>query len=166
MRSIWKLSICAASLALGQLAWAQSSPVSSQLLAQRVDMVAGKPVLKAAGDGKPGDVLQYSATYRNTGTAAAAKLLATVPVPPGTTFIAASDQPAQAQASTDGSTFAPMPLTRTVKQADGSTRKEPVPLADYRAVRWEIGTLPAGATTVVSLRTRIDSPVVASAAKP
>jgi uncharacterized repeat protein (TIGR01451 family) len=52
---------------------------------------------KPAGDGKPGDVLQYSATYRNTGAAAAAKLLATVPVPPGTTFIAASAEPAQAR---------------------------------------------------------------------
>jgi hypothetical protein len=88
-----------------------------------------------------------------------------VPVPPGTTFIAASAEPAQAQASTDGNTFAPMPLTRMVKQADGSTRKEPVPLADYRALRWEIGTLAAGATTVVSLRVSIDAPA-ASAAKP
>ena len=166
MKPILKLCMFAAGLALGQAVWAQASPVSSQLLAQRVDMVAGKPVLKPAGDGKPGETLQYTATYRNTGTAAAAKLLATVPVPPGTTFIAASAEPAQAQASTDGTTFAPMPLTRMVKQADGSTRKEPVPLADYRALRWEIGTLPAGATTVVSLRTRIDAPVVASAAKP
>jgi uncharacterized repeat protein (TIGR01451 family) len=166
MKIVLKFCLFAAGLALGQAVLAQASPVSSQLLAQRVEMVAGKPVLKAAGDGKPGDVLQYSATYRNTGAAAAAKLLATVPVPPGTTFIAASAQPAQAQASTDGNTFAPMPLTRLVKQADGSTRKEPVPLADYRALRWEIGTLPAGATTVVSLRVSIDSPAVASVAKP
>lgn len=166
MKAVLKFCIFAAGLALGQVVLAQATPVTSQLLAQRVEMVAGKPVLKPAGDGKPGDVLQYSATYRNTGTAAAAKLLATVPVPTGTTFIAASDLPAQAQASTDGSTFAPTPLTRTVKQADGSTRKEIVPLADYRALRWEIGNLPAGATTVVSLRVSIDSPAVVSAAKP
>lgn len=166
MNPILKVCLFAASLAMGQAVLAQASPVSSQLVAQRVEMVAGKPVLKAAGDGKPGDVLQYSATYRNTGAAAAAKLLATVPVPPGTTFIAASAEPAQAQASTDGATFAPMPLTRLVKLADGSTRKEPVPLSDYRALRWEIGTLAAGATTAVSLRVSIDAPVVASAAKP
>lgn len=166
MRSIWKFGVVAAGLVMAQMALAQSSPVTSQLLAQRVEMVAGKPVLKAAGDGKPGDVLQYSATYRNTGATTAGKLLATVPVPPGTTFIAASAEPAQAQASTDGTTFAPMPLTRLVKQADGSTRKEPVPLADYRALRWEIGSLPAGATSVVSLRVSIDSPAVVSAAKP
>lgn len=166
MRSILTIGIFAAGLALAQIALAQGAPVSSQLLVQRVDMVAGKPVLKAAGDGKPGDVLQYSATYRNTGATAAGKLLATVPVPPGTTLVQASPEPAQAMASTDGTTFAPMPLTRLVKQADGSTRKEPVPLADYRALRWEIGALPAGATAVVSLRARIDAPVVALAAKP
>ena len=166
MKSALKFCIFAAGLVFGHAVWAQASPVSSQLLAQRVEMVGGKPVFKPAGDGKPGDLLQYSATYRNTGTAAAGKLLATIPVPPGTTFIAASAEPAQALASTDGSAFAPMPLTRMVKQADGSVRKEPVPLADYRALRWEIGTLAAGASTVVSLRVRIDSPAAAPAAKP
>ncbi|MEO7886909.1 hypothetical protein [Polaromonas sp.] len=166
MKSALKFCIFAAGLALGQAVLAQASPVSSQLLAQRVELVAGKPVLKPAGDGKPGDVLQYSATYRNTSAAAADKLLATVPVPPGTTLIAASADPALALASTDGNVFAPMPLTRMVKQADGSVRKEPVPLADYRALRWEIGTLAAGASTVVSLRVRIDSPAAVPAAKP
>lgn len=166
MKSALKLCIFAVGLVFGQAVLAQASPVSSQLLAQRVEMVGGKPVLKPAGDGKPGDVLQYSATYRNTSAAAAGKLLATIPVPPGTTFIAASAEPAQALASTDGTVFAPMPLTRMVKQADGSVRKEPVPLADYRALRWETGTLAAGASTVVSLRVRIDSPAVALAAKP
>ena len=166
MKTILKFCIFTAGLALGQVVLAQASPVSSQLSAQRVEMVAGKPVLKAASDGKPGDLLQYSASYRNTGAVAAAKLLATVPVPPGTTYIAASAEPAQAQASTDGSNFAPLPLTRLVKQLDGSTRKEPVPLSDYRAVRWEIGALPANATTVVSLRVSIDSPAAVAAAKP
>lgn len=166
MKSTLKFCIFAAGVALGQMVLAQASPVSSQLLAQRVEMAGGKPVLKPAGDGKPGDVLQYSATYRNTSAAAAGKLLATIPVPPGTTFIAASAEPAQALASTDGALFAPMPLTRMVKQADGSVRKEPVPLAEYRALRWEIGTLPAGGSTVVSLRVRIDPPVATAAAKP
>lgn len=167
MKSIWKAGIFAAGLALSQMALTQKAPsLTSQLLAQRVDMVAGKPVLSPAGEGRPGDVLQYSATYRNTAATPAAKLLATLPVPPGTTLIQASAEPAQAMASTDGSTFAPMPLTRIVKQADGSTRKEPVPLAEYRALRWDIGALPSGASTVVSLRVRIDTPVVALAAKP
>lgn len=170
MKSIWKAGIFAASLALSQMALTQkvppSPPLTSQLLAQRVDLVAGKPVLSPAGEGKPGDVLQYSATYRNTAATPATKLLATLPVPPGTTLIQASAEPTQAMASTDGNTFAAMPLTRMVKQADGSTRKEPVPLAEYRALRWDIGALPPGGSMVVSLRVRIDAPVVALAAKP
>jgi uncharacterized repeat protein (TIGR01451 family) len=168
MRSILKIGILAAGFILSQAALAQkASSVSSQLLAQRVDVVAGKPVLSPASEIKPGDVLQYSATYKNTAATPAAKLLATLPVPPGTTLVQASAEPTQAMASTDGNTFAPMPLTRTVKQADGSTRKEPVPLIEYRALRWDIGALPAGASTVVSLRVRIDNnPVVALATKP
>jgi hypothetical protein len=81
--------------------------------------------------------------------------------------VAGSVEPAQAQASIDGAVFAPMPLSRMVKQADGSLRRELVPLSEYRALRWEVGSLPAGGSTVVSLLTRIDSPPVAAAlAKP
>ncbi|MDW5444676.1 hypothetical protein [Polaromonas sp. SM01] len=168
MKQILSFCIFAVGLIFGHAAQAQTTPtMTSQMVAQRVDMVDGKPVFKPASEGKSGDVLQYSTTYRNTGSAAASKLLATVPVPVGTTLIAGSADPAAAQASTDGNNFAPMPLTRTVKQANGSERREPVPLSDYRALRWEIGSLPAGGTTVVSLRVRIDSPPAsAAAAKP
>lgn len=162
------LSFCifAANLALGPAAWAQSPTVTSQLRAQRVEMLGGKAVFKPATEGKPGEVLEYSGTYRNGGAAAVDKLLATIPVPAGTTFIAGSAEPAQAQASTDGTRFAPMPLLRSVKQADGSERKEPVPLAEYRALRWEIGTLAAGRSAVASLRVRIDAPAAITAVKP
>ncbi len=143
-------------LVAGQTAWAQSQ-VTSALVAQRVDMVDGKAVLKPATQSKPGDVIDYSSTYKNAGTAAADKLLATVPVPAGTTLVAGSAQPAQAQASIDGAVFAPMPLMRNVRQPDGSQRSEAVPLAEYRALRWDLGTLAAGRTSVVSLRVRVDS---------
>jgi uncharacterized repeat protein (TIGR01451 family) len=164
MKQLFKFCLLAFGLVSGWAVQAQGSAVSSQLLAERVVTVDGKTVLQPAGQGKSGDVIQYSATYRNGGAASADKLLATVPVPTGTTLVAGSVQPAQAQASTDGAVFAPMPLLRQVKQADGSMRQEAVPLAEYRALRWEIGSLPAGRTTVVSLRTRIDSPPVAAAA--
>ena len=164
MKPLLSSCIFAASLVLGQAALAQSPTVTSQLRAQRVEMLGGKEVLRPATDGKPGEVLEYSGTYRNGGTAAVDKLQATVPVPPGTTFIAGSAEPAQAQASTDGSRFAPMPLVRSVKQPDGRERKEPVPLAEYRALRWDVGTLAAGRGAVVSLRVRIDSPAAAPAA--
>jgi uncharacterized repeat protein (TIGR01451 family) len=145
-----------------QGAFAQGA-VTSTLTAQRVETEAGKTVLKPAAVSKPGDVLAYTGTYRNGGTAPADKLTAVIPVPAGTTLVAGSAEPAKAQASTDGTRFAPMPLMRTVKQADGSDRREAVPLADYRAVRWEIGALAPGASSDVALRVRIDEPVNASA---
>lgn len=170
MKPLLSLCLFAATLALGQAALAQSPAVTSSLSAQRVEMVEGKAVLKPAAQGKPGEVIEYSGTYRNTSAAAVNKLQATVPVPPGTTFIAGSAQPAQAQASTDGTRFEAMPLMRTVRQANGSERKEAVPLSEYRALRWDVGTLAAGSTAVVSLRVRIDAPAAspagAASAKP
>ena len=163
------VSFCffAACLALGQVAMAQSAAVTATLAAQRVELVDGKAVVKPAGEGKPGDTIEYSGTYRNGGTAAVNKLLATIPVPVGTSYIAGSSGPAGAQASVDGSRFAPMPLLRAVKQPDGSERKETVPLADYRALRWEVGALAPGGSAVVSLRVRIDAPPdAAPATKP
>ena len=153
---------CVLSL-VGQVAWAQTQ-VTSVLVAQLVEMVDGKAVLKPATQSKPGDVIDYSSTYKNSGTAAAEKLLATLPVPVGTTLLSGSAQPGSALASTDGSVFAPIPLMRSVRQADGSQRTEPVPMADYRALRWDLGTLAAGRTAVVSLRVRIDSTAVATPA--
>ena len=94
MKSILTIGILAAGFVLSQAALAQgASPVTSQLLVHRVDMVAGKLVLSPAGEGKPGDVLQYSATYKNTAGTPAAKLLATLPVPSGTTLVQASAEP-------------------------------------------------------------------------
>ena len=60
-----------------------------------------------------------------------------------------------------------MPLTRIVKQADGGERKVAVPISQYRALRWDVGTLAGGASAVVKLRVRIDTPAANTpAAKP
>jgi hypothetical protein len=169
MKTLFTLCLAIAALALGQSAVAQTPAVTSTLTAQHVQVLDGKTVLKPAAQSRPGEVIEYSGTYRNGSAASVDKLQAIVPVPIGTTFVAGSAQPAAAQASTDGSRFAPMPLVRTVRQPDGSERTESVPLSEYRALRWEVGTLGAGASVLVSLRVRIDSPtpsVTASSAKP
>ncbi len=157
MQLLNRLFVCA-SLLLAFGAAAQGSPVSFQLQASRIETVEGKTVRKAADSGRPGDLIEYAGTYRNNGKSAVAKLAATIPIPPGTTFVAASNEPAGALASVDGASFAAMPLMRTVRKADGTSRQEPVPVAEYRYVRWEIGTLPAGREAVVSLRVRVDTP--------
>jgi uncharacterized repeat protein (TIGR01451 family) len=166
MRRYFSLFCLVTSLLVTASAGAQAPAVTSVLQASRIDLVDGKPVRKPAESGKPGDVIEYAGTYRNAGKTAVEKLAATIPVPAGTTFVASSFEPAGAQASTDGVRFAAMPLTRSVRQPDGTTRQEPVPLADYRFVRWDLGTLPASAERVVRLRVRIDAAADTAAAKP
>lgn len=153
-----------AGVILAQAGYAQSPSVTSNLVAKRVETVSGKVVLNPADSGKPGDLVEYSGTYRNEGRNGVEKLAATIPVPAGTTFVAGSAQPAAAQASTDGTRFAALPLMRTVRLPDGTTRQEPVPLSEYRFVRWELGTLAAGTDAVVKLRVRIDSAAATTAA--
>lgn len=156
--------LLAAGAFLAPVAYAQSPLVTSTLDARRVETVSGKVTLAPADSGKPGDLVEYSGTYRNGGRDGVEKLVATIPVPPGTTFVAGSAQPAAAKASTDGSVFAALPLMRTVRLPDGTSRQEPVPLSEYRYVRWELGTLAAGTDAVVTLRVRIDSVAATTAA--
>ena len=166
MNALLKSCLLAAGLVVAQLSLAQTPAVSSTLTAARVETVAGKEVLARADNGKPGDLVEYAGNYHNATNHAVDKLMATIPVPTGTTFVAGSASPGAAQASTDGVRFAPMPLMRSVRKPDGTFRQEPVPLAEYRFVRWELGTLAGGADTVVKLRVQIDSNAATASAKP
>jgi uncharacterized repeat protein (TIGR01451 family) len=166
MNPIFRLGIVSAALVLGQQALAQEPVVTSFLTASRVELVDGKTVMRPAGEAKPGDVLEYRATYANHGTDAVQHLQATVPIPPGTTLLADSPMPANAQASTDAHNFAALPLMHRVIEADGTSRLEPVPLADYRALRWDVASLDPGKATVVRMHVRINPPVLSEADRP
>ena len=100
---------------------------------------------------KPNDVIEYRATYTNNTAGKIKNLAATLPIPVETQFLAKS-QPDNAQASTDGINFAPMPL----KRKEGNQMVN-VPLKDYRVLRWTIAELPAGKSVTVSAQTRINS---------
>jgi uncharacterized repeat protein (TIGR01451 family) len=143
------------------ISWDQacSSAVTSKLIANRVDTVDGKIVLKPATQVKPGDTVEYSAVYSNPGENAADRLQATLPIPAGTVLLPDSAKPAANQASIDGVNFAPVPLKRRVQLANGSYQEELTPLPDYRALRWEVGTIAPGKEATVSMRVRINSPV-------
>ncbi|MBS0457576.1 MAG: hypothetical protein JSS44_09640 [Proteobacteria bacterium] len=145
-------------------AWAAANVVS-QLEVQKVVAEAGHPVLKSAADAKPGDTLQYRATYTNRGDSAAQHLLAKLPIPKGTTLVAESGQPAGAMGSTDGQHFEAMPLLRAVVGKDGKAQREVVPLAEIRALRWDLGTLDPKQSKVVRLNVHVDTvPAPAAAA--
>jgi hypothetical protein len=57
----------------------------------------------------------------------------------------------------DGQRFEPMPIKRTVKQADGKEILQDVPLAQYRALRWQVEQLDAGKSANFSARAKVES---------
>src|SRR5439155_26907492 len=70
---------------------------------------------------------------------------------------AGSQPPPRGLASTDAAPCAPPPLMRSVRQPDGSERRVPVPLEEYRALRWNLGTLAAGQSAQVQARVRVNT---------
>jgi uncharacterized repeat protein (TIGR01451 family) len=132
-----------------------STDVRVNLTAKRVVTSDGQESLVSAEKAKPGEVIQYEAVYKNGSNAPVKNVAATVPVPPGLAFVEGSTKPPAAEASLDGKIFAPVPLTREVKNEAGVLEKRPVPVAEYRALRWVINELPAGASATVLLRARV-----------
>lgn len=134
--------------------------------AKKVDVVLKQSKVVRAADGveqlqdassvKPGDVLEYTATYTNNTGKAVTGLVANLPIPEGLEYVEKSAKPGATRvtAAVKGGVFAPEPLMHKV-----GAKTEPVPYADYRALRWTLGQLPANGVTAVSARARV--PVVA-----
>lgn len=160
--------IAAAGLVICGGVLAQGAPAgfTSKLTVNRVDVSDDKTPLKPASNAKPGDVLEYSASYSNAGKAAVERVQAVVPVPLGTVLLADSAKPANPQATVDGINFSATPLKRVVKLPDGKSREELVPLSEYRALRWPIGTIAASQSVVVSLRVQVVQTLGPDLAKP
>jgi len=135
--------------------------VAVELTAQRVTKAQGKEVLVAADQAKPGELIEYRALYRNDGANEAKGLMATLPIPRGTQYVAGSATPRGVEASLDGRTFAPVPLTRSVKSADGRTVVQEVPVSEYRTLRWPLGVLPTKQSRTVAARVRVETTTVA-----
>lgn len=129
--------------------------LKSQLKSEKVVVTGGKETLVAADNAAPGDVIEYTADYSNSGKTAVSNVKANLPVPKGTVFIAGSAIPAELLASTDGKNFAKFPLKRTVKAPDGTVIEKEVPLSEYVALRWDLGTIAPGASKSVKARVRV-----------
>lgn len=150
------LSLAALACMVTPFAFAQKSPdpLESRLVARKVVMVDGRESFAEAATAKPGDVIEYVATYRNAGKSAITGLQATLPIPGQTELVAGSARPAQARASLDGLAFSDIPLRRRVSR-DGKAVEEDVPLREYRALRWAVGELGAGRSASFSARVRV-----------
>jgi uncharacterized repeat protein (TIGR01451 family) len=152
--------ICSALLGMvlcaGEALAQKATDVAVTLKAQKVLRARdGKEVLQVADRAMPGEVIQYDALYRNQSSSSVRQLEPTLPIPAGLEYIPESAKPAPAKASLDGKTFAPIPLMRPVTLANGETKQQPVPVSEYRALRWELGDLDAGKTALISARARL-----------
>ena len=163
LRTIPRLyAVAALAMLLAPEAALAGNDVAVTLAAQRVTVTNGKEAFSSASQVKPGDVVEYRATYTNSGKAPARQLLATLPVPAGMEFVEQSAVPAKLEASLDGQRYAPVPLTRRVKQADGKEVVRPVPPAEYRWLRWTLGNLGSNTARTVSARMRVQTVPVAA----
>ncbi len=132
-----------------------AEPVDIKLERKKVTVVEGKDVLGSASLAKPGDVIEEVATYTNLSKKNTRRLEATLPVPQYTEPVLASILPANAKASTNGTTFATIPLKKKVRQANGVMIEQPVPLAEYRFLRWSAIELAPEQKFVASARFRL-----------
>jgi len=87
----------------------------------------------------PGEILNWTITSENDGNAAAREYKAFGHIPQGTSFVAGSAKAEGAQAlfSIDGGkSFSAQPMIEE-KQADGSVKRVPAPVAMYTEIRYE-----------------------------
>ena len=146
------------SAVLSLAAHADTGKLISQLKVWNVVTQAdGAETLQPAQTVKPGDVLQYSTVYTNPGQRAVNRLVTNLPIPVGTEWVATGTVPSTVLASLDGKVFAPVPLMRKTRCADGQLVDVPVPLAEYRSLRWPEQQLAAGASFTNTARVRVIS---------
>jgi uncharacterized repeat protein (TIGR01451 family) len=141
---------------LAQPTASKASPLASELVATRIALREdGREVQEPAQSVKPGDVVQYSVTFKNTSKAQLKQVAATLPIPRGTEFVISAVKPEGAMASIDGVRYEPMPLKRKVQQADGRWVDVAIPLSEYQSLRWPARTLGAGEQFSASARVRV-----------
>lgn len=134
---------------------AVAEPVQITLTRSKIVLIDGKESRQDAAVAKPGETLEEVATYTNKSSLGVKGLEATLPVPVNTELIVASISPGNAKASTDGQNFSALPLKRKVKQPNGVEVERPVPLAEYRYLRWYPGELAAQKSLVFSARFKV-----------
>ena len=148
-------AMLAVAIAVGVAHAQQKGPLESTLEQHKVAKAAdGREALVPATGVRPGDVIEYAATYRNTGRAPITGVQATVPIPPNTEYVAGSANPQDAKASVDGVTYAAMPLKRQVVR-DGKTVDELVPTREYRYLRWSAPQVAGEKSVTFTARVRV-----------
>lgn len=147
---------------LAQAAGAANSnkEIEAVLTSKKVMIGADKKeALVEAKNAKPGEIIEYQATYTNKSKSAIGKLTPNLPIPEGTEYQAGTAKPALIKATLGDGKFEAIPLKRKVKLPDGKEVEQEVPAARYKALQWSLGELPAGKSVTVIARVRVsDTP--------
>jgi uncharacterized repeat protein (TIGR01451 family) len=116
------------------------TPEVKVLLSGMVERDAEKVPVEKASTVKLGEILDWTITSQNDGTAAAREYKTVGQIPPGTQFIAGSasaDGSATVVYSIDGGkTYSAQPMVEE-RQADGSVKRVAAPASMYTQVRYE-----------------------------
>ncbi len=139
-----------------------SEPLQVKLVRSKIVLESGREVVQSAAIATPGDILEEIATYTNTSKAPLKSVEATLPIPANTELVMASIKPATAKASIDGKNFLKIPLIRKVRQANGVEVEQPVPLGEYRYLRWYPGELAPDKPMSFSARFKVENGPIAA----
>ncbi len=131
--------------------------VKVDLKASKIVVVNGVEQKQPADKAKPGEIIEYVAEYKNTAKTSVSNVVATLPVPPGMEYLPDTAGPAQVMASTDEHNYAPVPLKRSVRGADGKMVEQLVPFSEYRSLRWNLGDIQGGSSKSVKARMKVKS---------
>lgn len=117
----------------------------------------GQEILTPTEEAKPGDTLVYRLAYTNNLDNGISELRPILPIPIGMEYLleSASPNPEGASLSNTGNTFQNLPLTRQVRQPDGTTIEELVPGREYRRLRWLVPSLEAGEQVILVARVKV-----------
>lgn len=139
-----------------------NEPLQVKLVRSKIVLESGREVAQSAAIATPGDILEEVATYTNLSKAPLNRVEATLPIPVSTELVMASIKPANAKASIDGKNFSKIPLTRKVRQANGVELEQPVPLSEYRYLRWYPGELAPDKPMSFSARFKVENGSIAT----
>ena len=155
LNAFWLRMAILAGIAALPFASLADEVVHTTLEARKVVVGAdGRERLVAAETARPGDVIEYVVTSRNTGRETVRDLAATLPIPGNTELIEGSARPANAKASLDARRFDYMPLMRGAVR-DGRPVVEPVPAREIRYLRWSTAQLAGQRSLSFAARVRV-----------
>jgi uncharacterized repeat protein (TIGR01451 family) len=158
--------ISVATLSVSPLIVAQENPVNAvnkannplQITLKQFKVVKNNKnelSLEDAKKVKPGEVIEYQATYKNVGSGQLKGIVATIPVPKEMEYQAPNKLTSRPLlASVDGKKFAPYPLSRII-QKDNLAITVEVPLKEYRGLQWHIQKLDANEAMVIKMQAKV-----------